>query len=73
MGYVDWVNAEDSKRAYESRDDAYRVFRKMLDSGHPPDDWEHKPPDPSRQHRLVAPQLLGPVHGLVGGLEQGFG
>lgn len=34
-----WVNDEDTKRACESNDDAYRVFRKMLDSGHPPDDW----------------------------------
>ena len=34
-----WVNDEDSKRAYESSDDAYRVFRKMLESGRPPDDW----------------------------------
>jgi toxin YhaV len=34
-----WVNDEETKRAYESSDDAYRVFRKMLDSGHPPDDW----------------------------------
>lgn len=34
-----WVNDEDTKRAYESDDDAYRVFRKMLASGHPPDDW----------------------------------
>ena len=34
-----WVNDEDSKRAYESSDDAYRVFRKMLESGHPPNDW----------------------------------
>jgi toxin YhaV len=34
-----WVNSEDTRRAYESSDDAYRVFRKMLDSGHPPDDW----------------------------------
>lgn len=34
-----WVNDEDTKRAYESSDDAYRVFRKMLTSGHPPDDW----------------------------------
>ena len=25
-----WVNDEDTKRAYESGDDAYRVFRKML-------------------------------------------
>lgn len=34
-----WVNDEDTKRAYESSDDAYRVFRKMLANGHPPDDW----------------------------------
>lgn len=34
-----WVNDEDTKRAYESSEDAYRVFRKMLESGHPPDDW----------------------------------
>lgn len=35
-----WVNDEDTKRAYESSNDAYRVFRKMLESGHPPDDWD---------------------------------
>jgi len=35
-----WVNDEDTKRAYDSGDDAYRVFRKMLECGHPPDDWE---------------------------------
>jgi toxin YhaV len=34
-----WVNDEDTKRAYESSDEAYRVFRKMLERGHPPDDW----------------------------------
>ena len=34
-----WVNDDDTKRAYESNDDAYRVFRKMLERGHPPDDW----------------------------------
>ncbi|MGR3274080.1 type II toxin-antitoxin system YhaV family toxin [Acaryochloris marina NIES-2412] len=34
-----WVNDEKSKRAYESNTDAYKVFRKMLESGHPPDDW----------------------------------
>lgn len=39
-----WVNDEDTKRAYESNDHAYRVFRRMLESGHPPDDW----------HRLLA-------------------
>ena len=35
-----WVNDEDTRRAFESPDDAYRVFRKMLDSGHPPTDWD---------------------------------
>lgn len=35
-----WVNDEGTKRAYESSDDAYRVFRKMLENGHPPDDWD---------------------------------
>lgn len=34
-----WVNDDDTKRAYESSDDAYRVFRKMLENGHPPGDW----------------------------------
>ncbi|MDI1307915.1 MAG: type II toxin-antitoxin system YhaV family toxin [Methylotenera sp.] len=34
-----WVNDEDTKRAYESSNDAYRLFSKMLKSGHPPDDW----------------------------------
>jgi len=45
-----WVNDEDTKRAYESSEDAYRVFRKMLDSGHPPDNWS---------------QLLAEAHGGV--------
>ncbi len=35
-----WVNDEDTKRAYESNDDAYLIFRKMLDSGRPPDNWD---------------------------------
>lgn len=35
-----WVNDESSLRAYESDDDAYRVFRRMLENGHPPDDWD---------------------------------
>lgn len=35
-----WVNDTDTLRAYEGNDDAYRVFRRMLERGHPPDDWE---------------------------------
>jgi toxin YhaV len=36
---VAWVNDEGTRRAYESKTDAYRVFRKMLSDGNPPDDW----------------------------------
>ncbi len=35
-----WVNDEDTKRAYESGVDAYRVFRRMLKAGRPPDGWD---------------------------------
>lgn len=35
-----WVNDTKTLRAYESKRDAYRVFRRMLDSGNPPDDWD---------------------------------
>ena len=35
-----WVNDESTKRAYESKSDAYKVFAKMLISGNPPDDWD---------------------------------
>ena len=35
-----WANDEDTKRAYESRNDAYRTFRRMLESGTPPDEWD---------------------------------
>ncbi len=35
-----WVNDENSKRTYGSKNDAYAVFRKMLERGRPPDNWE---------------------------------
>jgi toxin YhaV len=34
-----WVNDSETLRAYGSRTDAYAVFRRMLDTGNPPDDW----------------------------------
>lgn len=34
-----WVNDEKSLRTYGSKTDAYAVFRKMLNNGNPPDDW----------------------------------
>ncbi len=35
-----WVNDEHSLRTYGSKTDAYAVFRSMLESGNPPDDWQ---------------------------------
>lgn len=35
-----WVNDTNSKRSYDSSTDAYKVFRKMLERGDPPDDWD---------------------------------
>ena len=56
-----WVNDEDTKRAYESSADAYRAFRKMLDSGHPPDDWNQLLVEASaegdRLNRFASPSL----------------
>jgi toxin YhaV len=50
-----WVNDESTKRAYDSGDDAYRVFRKMLGAGHPPDDWNTLLKDAAAQ----TPRLKG--------------
>ncbi len=35
-----WVNDSNSKRAYESKNDAYLIFQKMLKQNRPPSDWE---------------------------------
>jgi toxin YhaV len=35
-----WVNDEGTLRARESKDDAYQVFRKMLERGRPPTGWD---------------------------------
>ena len=35
-----WVNDDKHKRSYGSKTDAYRVFKKMLKSGDPPDSWD---------------------------------
>lgn len=35
-----WVNDENSKRAYGSDNDTYRVFCKMLKNKNPPNDWK---------------------------------
>ena len=35
-----WVNDTDTKRAYGSKSDVYRVFQAMLSRGQPPNDWD---------------------------------
>jgi len=35
-----WVNDEKTKRAYDSKNDAYRIFEKMLNNGRPPGNWD---------------------------------
>ena len=58
-----WVNDEDTKRAYESGDDAYRIFRKMLEGGQPPDDWDRllaeARAEADRLQKLVAQTTAG--------------
>jgi toxin YhaV len=34
-----WVNDDSTLRARDSRTDAYEVFRRMLRTGRPPEDW----------------------------------
>jgi toxin YhaV len=34
-----WVNDENTLRTYGSKTDAYAVFKSILDSDNPPDDW----------------------------------
>jgi toxin YhaV len=34
------VNDDNAKRACAGSDDTYRVFKKLLKSGHPHDDWK---------------------------------
>jgi len=51
-----WGNDQDTLRTYGSKTDAYKVFKSMLEDGHPPDDWAelHKAAsDSAAQQRLM--------------------
>jgi toxin YhaV len=51
-----WVNDDSTLRAYESANDAYAVFRKMLKRGNPPDTWKDllaAASDPAAKRRLA--------------------
>lgn len=60
-----WVNDDDTKRAYGSKTDAYTVFKRMLDSGNPPDDWAKLKAacDAAKEDRL--PKTLADITGLL--------
>ena len=58
-----WVNDESTLREYGSKSDAYLVFRRMLDRGKPPSDWdrllaEARAPDAVERARRF---LMGPA------------
>jgi len=52
-----WVNDEDTRRAYDSSDDAYRVFRKMLESGQPPDGLDQLLAEAQKESRRMQESL----------------
>ena len=54
-----WVNDDDTLRADGRNDDAYRVFRKMLESGHPPDDWDQLLAEARKESARMSEQLAG--------------
>lgn len=54
-----WVNDTRTKRAYESDQDAYRVFSKMLKNGHPPNTWEKLKAEADQTSENPLQHLLG--------------
>lgn len=55
-----WVNDENTLRTYGSKTDAYAEFKRMLESGNPPDSWTDLLKTASAkeaQERLAAAQL----------------
>ncbi|MDO9478875.1 MAG: type II toxin-antitoxin system YhaV family toxin [Pseudohongiella sp.] len=52
-----WVNDEDTKRAYESSNDAYRIFHKMLESGNPPHEWDQLLAEAQRESQRMQESL----------------
>lgn len=61
-----WVNDEDTKRAYQSNDDAYKTFRKMLEAGHPPDDWNELISESTKDAKKLQ-DMIGSTSALVSG------
>ncbi|MFN7751220.1 MAG: type II toxin-antitoxin system YhaV family toxin [Pseudomonadota bacterium] len=58
-----WVNDERTLRAFESPDDAYRVFARMLDRGHPAGDWDALLRESSTDAKALGLRAAGLVKG----------
>jgi len=56
-----WVNDETTERAYDRSDDAYRVFCRMIESGNPPNSWEHLLAEARSLQTLSPRESLGPA------------
>lgn len=48
-----WVNNDSTKRAYDSRSDAYLIFQRMLEKGKPPTDWNQLLAEAKREARRL--------------------
>lgn len=60
-----WVNDAETLRTYGSRTDAYAVFRRMLESGNPPDGWDEL------VRVSAAPEAIRRARGLLDDLDAG--
>jgi toxin YhaV len=58
-----WVNDEETLRTYRSRSDAYSVFRRMLESGNSPDDWQQLMKAPTEPGVVRRSRRMGPQEG----------
>ncbi len=58
-----WVNDDTTKRGYESKSDAYLVFKQMLKNGCPPDSWDTLKKDANNASKIVD---------LLGGMPEDF-
>jgi toxin YhaV len=56
-----WVNDERTLRQSGGRNDPYTVFRRMLESGNPPDDWAALVKGARQLPKEIAPSLVDPV------------
>jgi toxin YhaV len=63
-----WVNDASTLRVYGSKSDAYAVFKRMIDKGDPPDDWEKllfSAKTPGAMARLEKARAGPPPNGFV--------